>query len=67
MRSPAPIRQTGAMTTAHEDSAPTGEAGLLARMLPLLGADARTEVGPGDDAAVLRLDSPRLVITTRWG
>lgn len=52
------------MTTAHEDSAPTGEAGLLARMLPLLGTDARTEVGPGDDAAVLRLDSPRLVITT---
>lgn len=41
-----------------------GEAGLLARMLPHLTPDPRTEVGPGDDAAVLRLDSPRLVITT---
>ncbi len=48
----------------HARHAQIGEAGLLARMLPQLPVDPRTEVGPGDDAAVLRLDSPRLVITT---
>lgn len=41
-----------------------GEAGLLARMLPHLAGGAEVEVGPGDDAAVVRLPSPRLVITT---
>lgn len=41
-----------------------GEAGLLARMLPHLAGGADVEVGPGDDAAVVRLPSPRLVITT---
>ncbi|MGO1389480.1 thiamine-phosphate kinase [Brachybacterium alimentarium] len=41
-----------------------GEAGLLARMLPHLSTDPRVEVGPGDDAAVVRLPSPRMVVTT---
>lgn len=41
-----------------------GEAGLLARMLPHLAGGADVEVGPGDDAAVVRLPSPRVVITT---
>ncbi|MGP9680995.1 MULTISPECIES: thiamine-phosphate kinase [unclassified Brachybacterium] len=41
-----------------------GEAGLLARMLPHLSTDPRVEVGPGDDAAVVRLPSPRIVVTT---
>lgn len=41
-----------------------GEAGLLARMLPHLAGGPDIEVGPGDDAAVVRLPSPRLVITT---
>lgn len=41
-----------------------GEAGLLARMLPHLATDPRIEVGPGDDAAVVRLPSPRIVVTT---
>ncbi|MGY5764823.1 thiamine-phosphate kinase [Brachybacterium sp. DNPG3] len=45
-------------------SAHLGEAGLLARMLPQLPVDPRTEVGPGDDAAVVRLASSRLVIST---
>lgn len=40
------------------------EAGLLARILPHLDQGAAVEVGPGDDAAVVRLDSPRLVVTT---
>lgn len=46
------------------DDAPLGEAGLLARMLPHLSASDRLEVGPGDDAAVMRLPSPRVVVTT---
>lgn len=41
-----------------------GEAGLLARMLPHLTTDPRIEVGPGDDAAVVRLPSARMVVTT---
>ncbi|WP_193104015.1 thiamine-phosphate kinase [Brachybacterium sp. FME24] len=41
-----------------------GEAGLLARMLPHLSSDPRVEVGPGDDAAVVRLPTPRVVVTT---
>lgn len=45
------------------------EAGILSRILPILAdpapdSDASLEVGPGDDAAVLRLRSPRLVIST---
>ncbi len=43
---------------------PRGESELLARMLPLLSTDDRVEVGPGDDAAVVRLPSPRVVVTT---
>lgn len=47
----------------------TGEAALLSRILPRLAlpslaADGRVEVGPGDDAAVVRLPSDRLVVTT---
>lgn len=41
-----------------------GEAGILARLLPGLAQGEDVELGPGDDAAVLRLDSPRLVVTT---
>ncbi|AXK45330.1 thiamine-phosphate kinase [Brachybacterium saurashtrense] len=41
-----------------------GEAALLGRMLPHLRHGAEVEVGPGDDAAVVRLSSPRLVVTT---
>lgn len=41
-----------------------GEAALLARMLPHLRHGPEVEVGPGDDAAVVRLPSPRLVVTT---
>src|SRR5690625_3644705 len=41
-----------------------GEAGLLARMLPHLADGEQIEVGPGDDAAVVRLPSARLVVTT---
>ena len=44
--------------------APRGESGLLARMLPHLSTDDRIEVGPGDDAAVVRLPSTRMVVTT---
>jgi thiamine-monophosphate kinase len=40
------------------------ESGLLARITPGLAQGADVELGPGDDAAVVRLDSPRLVITT---
>ena len=41
-----------------------GEAGLLARMLPHLRQGPEVEVGPGDDAALVHLPSPRLVVTT---
>jgi thiamine-monophosphate kinase len=41
-----------------------GEAGLLARILPRLPQGPAVEVGPGDDAAVVRLPSDRLVVTT---
>lgn len=43
---------------------PSGEAGLLARMLPHLSPSPLAEVGPGDDAAVLRLPSSRVVVST---
>ncbi|MFC7374760.1 thiamine-monophosphate kinase [Brachybacterium sp. GCM10030267] len=52
------------MSGDNGDDTTLGEAGLLARMLPHLSADPRAEVGPGDDAAVVRLPSPRLVVTT---
>ena len=52
-----------ASTTPH-GSTPHGEAALLARMLPHLRTGSEVEVGPGDDAAVVRLPSPRLVVTT---
>lgn len=52
-----------ASTTSH-GSTPHGEAALLARMLPHLRPGSEVEVGPGDDAAVVRLPSPRLVATT---
>src|SRR5699024_2299864 len=41
-----------------------GEAALLASMLPHLRHGPEVEVGPGDDAAVVRLPSPRLAVTT---
>ena len=53
-----------------DDDRRPGESGILARILPLLTAGVDlvggggTEVGPGDDAAVLRLPSDRLVVTT---
>lgn len=49
---------------APRDPVPRGEAALLARMLPHLRLGPEVELGPGDDAAVVRLPSPRLVITT---
>lgn len=49
--------------TSH-GSVPRGEAALLARMLPHLRLGPEVELGPGDDAAVVRLPSPRLVVTT---
>src|SRR5690606_34769994 len=42
----------------------TSEAAVLARLLPHLTAGDEVEIGPGDDAAVVRLPSPRLVVTT---
>lgn len=56
----ARIRHTGAMAGDTH----LGEAGLLARMLPHLAGGEQIEVGPGDDAAVVRLPSARLVVTT---
>lgn len=40
------------------------ESGLLAAILPHFAQGGDVEVGPGDDAAVVRLPGPRLVITT---
>lgn len=55
-------------STSHDstsrDSTPRGEAALLARMLPHLSQGPEVEVGPGDDAAVVQLPSPRLVVST---
>lgn len=41
-----------------------GEAAALARIFPRLPASDMTEVGPGDDAAVLRAPDGRFVVTT---
>ncbi len=41
-----------------------GESGLLARVFPRLPAAPGTEVGPGDDAAVLAAPDARVVVTT---
>lgn len=46
------------------DVAHLGEAGILERLLPLLGRSGEVEVGPGDDAAVVRLPSDRLIVST---
>lgn len=54
---------TSENSTPHRAST-GGEAALLARMLPHLRSGTEVEVGPGDDAAVVRLPSPRLVVTT---
>ena len=40
------------------------EASILAAVLPQLPTGEQVEVGPGDDAAVVRLPSDRLVVTT---
>lgn len=45
-------------------AADLGEAGLLARMLAHRHRAPGEELGPGDDAAVVRLSSARLVVTT---
>lgn len=45
-------------------SAPVPESEILARLLPRLPESARAEVGPGDDAAVVRAMDGRTVITT---
>ena len=50
--------------TSKGTSLPSGEAGLLARILPHLSQGPAVEVGPGDDAAVVHLPSDRLVVTT---
>lgn len=44
--------------------APLDESGILARLTSGLPQGVDVELGPGDDAAVVRLASPRLVITT---
>lgn len=54
----------GAPDSVRDGTGTGGEAALLARMLPHLGSGPMVEVGPGDDAAVVRLPSPRLVVTT---
>lgn len=41
-----------------------GEKALLARILAALEGSSRAEVGPGDDAAVLRVPGGRIVVTT---
>jgi thiamine-monophosphate kinase len=41
-----------------------GEFGVIARVVARAGTAAATEVGPGDDAAVLRAPDGRVVATT---
>src|SRR5699024_4257987 len=64
----ARTHEHGTATPRERSTAPAeagaGEAALLARMLPHLTLGPEVEVGPGDDAAVVRLPSPRLVATT---
>lgn len=48
-----------ALTLAH-----LTEAGVLARTVSRAAMPPAVEVGPGDDAAVVRLPSPRLVVST---
>ena len=63
LHGPAP-RDPAPRDPVPRDPLPRGEAALLARMLPHLRLGPEVELGPGDDAAVVRLPSPRLVITT---
>lgn len=42
----------------------TGEKALLARILAVLAGSSDAEVGPGDDAAVIRVPGGRVVVTT---
>ena len=64
----ARTHEHGTATSRERSTAPAeagaGEAALLARMLPHLTLGPEVEVGPGDDAAVVSLPSPRLVATT---
>lgn len=54
--------------TGDRPAAPTlgslGESAVLQRIFPRLPESAQTEVGPGDDAAVLRAPDGRYVVTT---
>src|SRR5690606_28267900 len=56
------IGQTGAMIAQPRPG--LSEASILAAVLPQLPTGEQVEVGPGDDAAVVRLPSDRLVVTT---
>lgn len=49
---------------AGERLSDVGEFGFLARMLPTLPQGPEVELGPGDDAAVLKLDGTRVVACT---
>ncbi len=51
-------------TPAHAPIAHLSETGLLERILPGLPSSDAVEVGPGDDSAVVRLASARLVVST---
>ncbi|MBA8846578.1 thiamine-phosphate kinase [Microcella alkalica] len=57
---PAPDPHGGASDTLGS----IGELAALARIIPRLPASAVTELGPGDDAAVLRAPDGRVVVTT---
>ncbi|HVE98299.1 MAG TPA: thiamine-phosphate kinase [Mycobacteriales bacterium] len=53
-------------TTEHQPSrlAAVGEFGLIRRLVPRFALTAAVEVGPGDDAAVVRSSDGRVVATT---
>ncbi len=58
-----------AVTTGGEGAggrtlADVGEAGVLSRIFPVLPTGQWTQVGPGDDAAVVRAPDGRVVVTT---
>lgn len=55
---------TNEPTPAPAPIAHLSESGLLERILPALPSSDAVEIGPGDDSAVVRLASPRLVVST---
>ena len=64
-RDPQSIWWDGGMVQPHDATlADTGEFGLISELVKLFGSDEHVLVGPGDDAAVLRIKHGHVVVST---